>query len=245
MSIDALESLGIQKNSARIYLAALGIGTASVQDLAKKAGIKRSSVYAYIEDLKDKNLIQKVQQGKRTYYRAVSPTQLKKIAQNNLDSIESVIPELLLTQSRIEGRPTVSIFEDESGIRQIYEEFKDANSIRFFSSLTQIESIFGKDLITIATTIRENKIRTKEIIPGTDEAKRVSKKFSKIAGPTYSARISKNMFQNDFSIYNNVIVLFRIHRYNLYALRIEDDTLMNTMRTMFDMAWEGAKKFVR
>ena len=51
MNITLLTSIGFNEKTASIYLAALSLGTASIQDIAKKADIKRPTTYNYIQEL--------------------------------------------------------------------------------------------------------------------------------------------------------------------------------------------------
>ena len=79
MNSDVLASLGISKKAANVYLAALALGTASVQDIARKVGIKRPTAYLHIEELLRYGILEKVPYNKRFYYRAADPQFLRSL----------------------------------------------------------------------------------------------------------------------------------------------------------------------
>ncbi len=242
MDIKPLINLGLNEKAANIYLAALSLGTSTVQDLAKACKIKRPTAYFHIEELLEEGFIEKVPLGKKDYYRAVDPKLIQQKADQQYESIQSLIPQLINRQQEAEGKPQVRFLEGRKGLQQIYKEVAEANSIRFWADLTQIEKHFLKDFQNISKAINKNQIQTREILPNTNEAIKSSRRFAMTAGSYYKAKIAnKGEIFNDNIIYNNVLVMIRIQEYNLYAVRIEDETIVQTMKTMFDMAWESAK----
>ena len=59
MNLDTLVSLGINEKSARIFLAALSLGTATAQNIANGAGLKRPTAYLHLQELLKMGLIEK------------------------------------------------------------------------------------------------------------------------------------------------------------------------------------------
>ncbi len=90
--------------------------------------------------------------------------------------------------------------------------------------------------------VREHGIGAREIIADTKESRRYSKVIAKVSGPTYSARTATvEGIENDTIIYGNVVALFRLSGLNMFVVRIEDATIAETMRAVFEMAWKTAK----
>ena len=54
---NGLKELGFSEKESEVYLAMLELGPAAVQDIAKKAGVNRSTTYVMIESLKRRGLI--------------------------------------------------------------------------------------------------------------------------------------------------------------------------------------------
>ncbi len=245
MNSDALTTLGLAKETAQVYLAALTLGTASVQELAKKAGLKRPTAYRHVEDLLKEGLLERTPLGKRDYYRPTHPRVLEARAEHTLQVIKKAMPELEGMRASGEGRPNIAVLEGEKGLRQVYKEMGEANSICFWSSLDTFEKHFQSVFTTLSETIAEKQIRVREIIPATPEAKRSSKRYATTAGRTYSSRIATvEGISNDNAIYGNVVALFRLHESNLFVVRIEDPMIAQTTKALFEMAWKSAEGFI-
>jgi len=76
-----LRKLGLKEKEVAVYLAALELGFDSVQNIAKKAGLSRPTVYEIIKALTSKGLMREIKrqgtvQGERSYFAAESPDAL-------------------------------------------------------------------------------------------------------------------------------------------------------------------------
>lgn len=246
MNTQTLTTLGFNEKAAQIYLAALSLGTASVQDIANKAGIKRPTAYIHIEALLKEGLLEKLPTGKKEYYRATDPKFLQQRATQALSDIERALPEMQRMRENAQGRPSIRVLEGERGLNEVYKLIQSANSIRFWSDLSKVEEVFPKTIIDIAQAIHDNEIRTREIIANTPECLRASRRYAITAGKSYSSRIAKKgSILNDNAIFGNTVAIFRPHGRNLYVVVIEDETIAETMKTIFDLAWESAEPFIQ
>ena len=244
MKADALRPLGISEKAAKIYLVALSLGTTSVQDIAQKTGLKRPTVYLHIDELIRQGLFQKISLNKKHYYRAADPHVLEGRMKKGLDALQSAMPEFVALQSRTPGKPHVVVYEGEEGMREVYREMKSANSLRVWSNMGPMLGSFHDTYMELAEAIRENGIGTKEIIADTKEARRYSRLVARVCGPVYSARTATaEGLANDSFIYGNVVALFRLSEHNMFVVRIEDKTIADSMKALFDMAWKSAKAF--
>ena len=71
--IAELTHLGLGEKEALVYLAALELGPAPVQDISHKAKVNRATTYVMIESLSTRGLISTFVKGKKRYYSAESP----------------------------------------------------------------------------------------------------------------------------------------------------------------------------
>ncbi|MEK7511852.1 MAG: helix-turn-helix domain-containing protein, partial [Patescibacteria group bacterium] len=79
MLIKELQKIGLSDKEAKVYLAVLGLGKASVQTIAAKAGVNRATTYSVLGTLKEKGLCSTFQKVKKTFYVVSSPDYLKEI----------------------------------------------------------------------------------------------------------------------------------------------------------------------
>ena len=86
MNSDLLTNLGLSEKSAQVYVAALSLGTSSVQTLAKKSGLKRPTAYSYIEELLQEGLSLANGISKMTCLARTKPRATRKICTRNVSS---------------------------------------------------------------------------------------------------------------------------------------------------------------
>jgi len=74
-----LKEAGFEEKEAEIYLAVLELGKATVSDISRKSGIKRTTIYEYLDKLTSESLLYKTIRKKRIFYAAENPDKLVKI----------------------------------------------------------------------------------------------------------------------------------------------------------------------
>ncbi|MBP6888517.1 MAG: BlaI/MecI/CopY family transcriptional regulator [Candidatus Pacebacteria bacterium] len=125
-----LQEIGLSEKEAVIYLALLQVDNESIQDLAKRTEINRTTVYPVLETLEKKGLVNEVQFGKKTHYEAAAPERLetfverqKTLLAEKSKRLKDIIPELKGIQRKEGERPVIKFFEGRDGVVSAYEEF--------------------------------------------------------------------------------------------------------------------------
>ncbi len=245
MHIETLTSIGFSRKSAKIYLAALALGVSSVQKISEKAGVKRPTAYLHIQELLKEGVLQKVPSGKKEYYAASNPEILQARFMRNYQVFQAGFDELQNLYKGFEGKLKIRVLEGEKGLTEVYDQICKANQLRFFADLSNVEKSFQGSFEKISLAIKENEILSREIIPNTEQSKLSSRRYAAIAGKYYSSRIATNgPIHNDSVIYGKTLALFRLNDFNLFVILIEEPTIVETMKTVFDLAWLSATPFV-
>lgn len=125
-----LQELGLSEKEAQIYLALLQVDNESIQDLAKRTGINRTTVYPVLETLEKKGLVSEVQVGKKTHYEAAAPERLetfverqKVVLEERSERLKDIIPQIKGLEREKGERPIIKMFEGRDGAISAYEEF--------------------------------------------------------------------------------------------------------------------------
>ena len=71
--IHELSHVGLSDKEAAVYLAAMELGPAVVQDIAKKAEVNRATTYVMIESLASRGMMSTFVKGKKRYFAAEPP----------------------------------------------------------------------------------------------------------------------------------------------------------------------------
>lgn len=118
----ALEKLGLSDKEARVYLAGLALGSATVQELSKRAKIKRTTVYEVLQVLKSKELFRETIKNKKRLFIAAHPNQLKVDLNDKQSILEKVFHDLSTLAIVEKGRPHVVYYDSLESIHRAYEE---------------------------------------------------------------------------------------------------------------------------
>ena len=91
---NALESIGLSPNEAKIYEALIHLGKASVTQIAKKSNIHRRNVYDSLNRLLEKGLTFQIFQAGENIYSPVNPEKLLELIHEKEVGINKILPEL-------------------------------------------------------------------------------------------------------------------------------------------------------
>lgn len=116
------QSIGLSEKEAAVYLAILQLGNSTIQPISKKSGIKRTSIYYFINHLVELKLIDKIAIKGKSYYKALNPTHLVSLQQQRLEDIKESLPEFMNIYQSIKNKPKVSYFEGVSEMKNILLE---------------------------------------------------------------------------------------------------------------------------
>src|SRR3989344_8029704 len=117
---ELIQALGLTEHEVAVYLATLELGEGNIQEISRKSGVKRTSIYNFIDTLKERQLLSEIKKGKRKFYSAVSPHHLVDEQKSKVASVERLIPQLLAVQNTGRNKPRVSFFEGIEGLKEIY-----------------------------------------------------------------------------------------------------------------------------
>lgn len=101
MFVRDIQRLGLTDKEAKLYLTSLRIGPASMQVLARKAGIDRGTSYHVAQTLREKGLFEEVDRSSRPRFRVSAPDKLyayveerKKQADAHFAAMQEMIDDL-------------------------------------------------------------------------------------------------------------------------------------------------------
>lgn len=117
-----LSDAGLNETEAKIYLASLELGEASVSRIATKAGIKRTTVYLSLENLMKKGLMSALKKDGKIHYFSEDPRNLENLLEEKKQRISKIIPELLSFTNFIDKKPTIRYFEETEGIKEVLKD---------------------------------------------------------------------------------------------------------------------------
>ncbi|TAK95422.1 hypothetical protein EPO05_04355 [Patescibacteria group bacterium] len=234
-----LQKLGLGEKESKVYLAILELGHANIQAISKKSGVKRTTVYDVLEDLKKKGLISITGKGKRNVYVAEDPRKIGHEIDERKHAFTHLLPELLSLANLLDKKPRIRYFEGLSGLREVYEDtltYHDQEIVAWIAD--EGLKTMGQDYFTqeYDPERKEKKIWVRAIAPD-NELMRDFKKLD--AQSLRQTRIISNRAL-DLDV---EIVLYGKSKIGIIAfneemgLIIESTKIYKTLKSIFELCW--------
>lgn len=242
--INILKQLGLNENEAKFYLAALELGPSTILKLSHKTGLQRSSIYEFMGDLIEKGVIETVISGKRKLYQGAKPEKLKQLLKKQEELLDSIIPELSAMMGKGIQRPKIMLFEGTEGIIKVYEDLLDqppGSEALSFTSLEDILSVVPESYATSFLARRTKKNIAVKVILKTDKFSKEYTTDSKKKLRTIKT-VSKKDFpiSNEINTYQNKVSILSFGDEKIGVI-IESPQIANSMRAIFNLAWNNLK----
>jgi sugar-specific transcriptional regulator TrmB len=243
-----LKNLGLSEKEAIVYLASLELGSSTIQEIAAKSQISRSTAYEVIESLMKKGLMASLSKGKKRYFSAEKPEKLmnlidvkKKELEKRKRELKAILPELWEITKLSRGRPKVRFYDGKQGIRRIQEDIlktKNLKSIEEFIPLDDTHQLFPAHP-------RDHRHGMAKKIDVPERMIYTSKKGAVLPqkkGPieTRFIPIKKFPFHTEITIYADKVAFVSFGR-KLIGMIIESEDTANTLRSMFNLIWKDTK----
>jgi sugar-specific transcriptional regulator TrmB len=233
-----LHSLGFSDKEAEVYLALNTHGPSPASTLAKRTGLKRTSMYDILNSLLDKNLIVIQKKGAHTYYAIDDVNKILYQQKDRARLAESVVQQLSAEKGRVSD-VKVNHYKGEESFRELYEDILRVNPKElmvwihldeFYRALDPVrEEEWTKERI-------EKKIWTRLLMQDTPIARQFIKKDPGSCRKTVLLP-KKNMFTTTCFLYENNILLFD-SRDEITGIRIQHPGFYAMMKQMFEMNWK-------
>lgn len=255
--VKQLIEFGLSEKEAKLYLALLELEVASVSEVAKTANINRSSTYVVLESLKSKGLVGISEDKKIQQYIAISPEMLLQEAKDRANkaeemknNISNIVPELKALFKDTKQKPKIKVYEGKEAVKQIYYDisalrpYPDNPNIKVYEDpegyINVLPGFIEKDY-------KERKklgIKMYAIHPDTKESKEVIRRHRALGSKDEIIQIQKKKFMSEKRFVNLTICGDEIWFDSLqdnYCINITKKEIANTLRHLYNLAWEQAK----
>ena len=243
-----LQDIGLTEKEARVYMAALEIGRATADQLAKHAKIVRSTTYVQIESLMKKGLMSTYEEEKKTYLAPESPELLKRLLLKQKDELStkerdltSLLPDLLRQFEGAGERPVVRFFAGKEGITVMREEVLGLKKGEEYLVIFSIDSLAGiytqKELDDFSERRSNQGIKSRYIYTRVG-----GKSTSEIPHDTERRYFSPERLpmRSDIFVYRHNVAIMAL-KGPLFGIVIESKEIADSFRAIFPVLWEMAE----
>ncbi len=232
-----LQKLGLNKNEARVYLAALELGQSSVQKLSKEVAMSRPTVYRILESLQKKELIEKMDRKKGGSVNPKSPDELLGLLRIKKRMVEEQEREFMRIISTLKTKHYASnknlfeIFDNSNdGKKFVLEDIAETNAKKIYVFFGSDDLIKPNELSPIYEKIRKRtgKIEIEELF---------TKKYPEHSRP-YVKRKFIAASLSPFS--GTLIVTHKIIYFNKDQIFcMEEENMLKLIKSLFASLWNS------
>lgn len=254
---NVFEKLNLSPEHARVYQASLESGPSPASSLAKKAQVPRSTCYGLLYDLTKKGLVSSVKDETKKIFSPAPPERLRGLLaekeadlRRELVETSKQLPQLkTLFESHKPQFPKVRFYEGAEGLKTVYYDALSADEILVIcQGSPKTQTSLKDDPQYLKDFIREcasRKIPTRELLEDNPAVREYKKKHgSGVHQIIITPRNPKTRFGHvDKHIYQDKVAY--ISHDNLVGVIIEDQTLAESERALFEALWNyysAAKK---
>lgn len=238
---ESLEKFGLTPRESRVYLASLELGRATVQEIAKKAELPRSTTYSVLESLIGRNLVFPLKNQKIKQYSAEDPVKIINLSEESTRALKIVLPELkFLYRTSYKNRPKIKYHEGISAIKEMYDDILRQKGLReylIFAAEKQWLEMDKQWFEEFKKRRASAKIKTRLIVEDSEEARQRQKDGMKYLS---EVKILLNYPAEKWSAGVYIFwekVIFVEYKKDLIAVEVHSAGIARLLRMMFESVW--------
>jgi len=241
MIISTLKQIGLEEKQAKIYLACLELGETSIGDIAKKAGIKRTSIYDIIGEMIDSGLIKATTRAKKKRFLASEPEELKAILKKREALLDQIMPQLGSLNNSGLVKPKILFYEGVEGLKKVYDDTLEHKStiIYQWASNDMFDAIESEWIFGYVR--RRVKAKIRALCIATDSAEIRGFKAKDVTQLREIRIVLKEQFpfKIELDVYGDRVAM--ISGRDKMGIIIESKAIASTLKMIFKLCWMNVK----
>lgn len=254
MLIEKLVDFGFTEKEAKIYVALLGLEVATANEIALKTEINRSSTYVVLEALKKQGYVNMTVDKFVKQYVATPPDVLLHLAEKRAEkqesikkTIENILPDLRALHKDTKHKPKVMVYEGNNNLRALFskESFNVNDEWRTYEDVSEVDK-YLPGYIKEDCLVRKGKgVKLRAISPDTRNCRETVDRYKKMGSSDKILLIPLDKFKSpkhsiDFYVFGDEVSFSSLQE--SFAIVIKHQEIADTLKNIFDLAWEEAKR---
>lgn len=240
--IQFLKTFGLTEKEVKTYLACLELGKSSVIKIAKRANLKRTTVYNVVESLLDRSFLSKYEDEKGQKFVAETPEKLVDILDERKKELLQWMPNLLaMTNTGGSFKPEVRFYQGLEGIKTVCEDSlsscEKGDEILAIASGDDVTSFLPDYISNYMNRRAEKGITMRAIAPDTEISRAVQKKDKKHKRYLKLVPEKDLLISIEKNIYKDKVVLMNYRGFP-FATIIKSAPLAKSEKAIFELLWK-------
>jgi HTH-type transcriptional regulator, sugar sensing transcriptional regulator len=241
---EVLKKIGLDEDETAVYLATLEMGSSLVAKIAKRSGVKRTTVYLVAESLMNKGLLGQYKTQSGIHLSAQPPEFLLRQMEEKTKEVAEIVPRLKALSKKDSVQPQVKYFEGKEGYYTVAEDTlqKHSSEVLWLGNPEELYKIISEkwDNEYYIPSRLKKRIKIRALLHETDWSQKFKEKDSDFLRETRF--LPKDLpFYSTQLIYQNKVAFYSSAK-ELVCVLIESNDLAEMERQKFEMLWKLAKK---
>ncbi|MBI5254527.1 hypothetical protein HY932_01965 [Candidatus Falkowbacteria bacterium] len=246
-----LTCLGFSEKEAKVYLAVLQLSRATATQIADYAKMNRATTYLYLRSLINRGLVSSYGLMGHIVFVAESPEKITRLleikkqeATRQFEYFGKILPELRSIFNLAKGKPQIRFFEGKEGLLSMQQEFlstTNAEQIYCFYCVDYVYELFPNISKTYSKERVQRKIHSKIICTSRLGPKNFPDDVERLRERRF-VPFDKFPFSSDVTICKNKIAIVSLRR-DIAGVVVENQQIADSLRLLFELAWEAAEKY--
>lgn len=236
---DKLAKIGITGKLFKLYMAAVELNEAPVQEVAARAGLARTTAYDVLQRLVDEELVRLEERNGRRFVIAEDPVVLLQRLEMRREVLGDIIPQIRSLYNRAKGTPQTRFYQGEEGVRTVLWDTLTCQTQVLRGMLSMGELIETPGLPEMEDYISERKRRGIHLRVLRSWQREVARIWPSAQDDLRELRYTPHSTILNVTqyIYDDKVAIISSKREN-YGLLIESDDFANLQRTLFETLWQ-------
>ena len=256
MELSILKKVGLTDGEIKIYEALLNHGETPANQIIKLTGLKKGDCYNKIYNLIGRGFVEERTKDKKKHFRLTHPDTIRTYIENELKTISNtereisaLLPWILSLYNLTYHKPGVQILEGFEGIKKLYQDtLREGKPISAFLEVNEsdpevwkwLRKYYIKERIragipaqVIMACDNKDNIKSTEYL---DQDRKELRETRVVDKKVFPCKIEIQIYGNKtaFASYNKNDVLL--------GTIIDNKNIAESMRGLFKLAWQNAKK---
>jgi len=237
--LNTLKQIGLENKQAKIYLACLELGEATIIGISRKTNIKRTTVYENVDEMINAGYLTATVKGKRKIFIAIDPRELKDLIKRKEEMLEQIMPQLMAINNVSEDKPKMWFFQGKEGIFNAYHDILNYPNTEVvgWASGEILRMFDWKEAEKYVAKRQRKKIIQTLIMPDDKNSSQFISQDQHHLRRTKVVSAEEYPFKIEINVYANRVSLFSVK--DKMAVIMESEPIASAMRMIFKMCWKN------
>lgn len=238
---EILRQNGLPEKEAKVYLAVLEIGEATMSTISRRAKLERPTVYDIVHELQTKGMVFINTNKGIKYVAAISPRILIDRFKDSYGKAEAILPDLLNMAYKSPLKPRIKFYEGLNGLKEILKEFSYSKEETYLFTDYQLmpKELYDYILEEIIPERKKRKNFARLLVPDNEQNRKVKaedqKRYTEHKLVTFPLQQINPL---ELLLFENKIGFLSYTKDEMFGLLIDSPAIYQTLKNIFLLIWK-------